>query len=243
MVTIQTKLQLSDPAIAADSSSVSQILLADSIFQKKPLAKPYARAIYSMVPSTPLTRPAQAHESINDLPVHALTGPQLFHPTSESRAFNRIDAGRVFSSAPRLADPPPDPSEAWSDRTPELVTPGNTPVLKPADARIPHPHLIAYEQDKAAGMPAGEREARYQARLDEEAQQRQKEVEMRAKREAAQTTKVTKGRWEFRVKDVQTTRLGTGLDGRGTGSPGERYGVPSHDRKRGHVKIPTRVEV
>ena len=50
-------------------------------------------------------------------------------------------------------------------------------------------------------------------------------------------------RWQFVVKKVKATRPGTGLDGRGTGSPGQRYGVPSQERKRGTVKIPTRVEV
>jgi hypothetical protein len=45
------------------------------------------------------------------------------------------------------------------------------------------------------------------------------------------------------VKEVQATRSGTDLDGRGTQSPGFRYGVPSQERKRGQVKIPVRVEV
>lgn len=92
-------------------------------------------------------------------------------------------------------------------------------------------------------MPQALLEFRYQKRLEEEVKERREKVERAAKKEAEVTTRVKMGRWDFRVRDVQTTRLGTGLDGRGTGSPGARYGVPSEDRKRGHVKIPTKVEV
>jgi hypothetical protein len=69
----------------------------------------------AMLPQTPY-RAGEApipHESINDLPVHRDTLRQLFHPTSESRIFTRVDAGKVFS-----------------------------PTLLPADDRIPHPELV-----------------------------------------------------------------------------------------------------
>ena len=51
-----------------------------------------------MLPQTP-HRPGSKkpvmHESINDLPVHPWTRRQVFHPTSESRAFAREDAARA----------------------------------------------------------------------------------------------------------------------------------------------------
>lgn len=207
-----------------------------------------------MVPLTHLdpntNRPTSAHESINDLEQHPLTFPQLFYPTSESRAFNRTDAGRVFSGAPRLPDEHDigqggkNTIEPWQDTKPEIIGKRGRerPVLKPADSRIPHPHLIAYAKDKVE-YSREERQQRYHTRLQEDADARKA---LKAKREAAEEGKKTRidtGRWQFVVTDVQTTRQGTGVHGRGTGSPGYRYGVPSQDRKKGQVKIPTKVEV
>jgi hypothetical protein len=210
-----------------------------------------------MLPTTPYnpTTPTAItpHEPINDLPVHALTDPQLFYPTSESRPFNRTDAGRVFSAAPRLPDTQDtaqggSPVQPWRDTAVEMIgKKGNdTPVLKPADSRIPHPHLIPFAQDKSPDSPyAGESRqiaARYAARLHEDETQRAEAREKKAAKEEARTTRIETPRWEFIVKEVRATREGTGIDGRGTGSPGYRYGVPSRERKRGTVKIPTRVE-
>lgn len=203
-----------------------------------------------MVPTTdldPISRqPTSAHESINDLEQHPLTFTQLFYPTSESRAFNRTDAGRVFSGAPRLPDHEGHvPVEPWQDSTPELIGKRGHEkyVLKPADSRIPHPHLIAAEKERATGVPPAEQVRHYNQRLQEDADRRK---ELKAKREAAQEstkTRIDAGRWQFVVTDVQTSRQGTGIHGRGTGSPGYRYGVPSEERKRGRVKIPTKVDV
>ncbi|ERF72218.1 hypothetical protein EPUS_02105 [Endocarpon pusillum Z07020] len=219
--------------------------------ENKPLALPYAEAIHSMVPSTPLKTPPVPHETVNDLPVHSMTLPQLFYPTSESRQFNRVDAGRIFSGAPRLPDEADiaqggQSVEPWKDTSIEIVgKPGHErPVLKAADARIPHPHLIAYEKDKLdPELDALERHERHHARLREEREQRAGKKEARRKQIEKHTTRVDTGRYEFLIRDCQTTRLGTGLDGRGTASPGRRYGVPSQDRKRGAIKIPTKVEV
>lgn len=219
--------------------------------QNKPLALPYAEAIHSMLHTTPLTDPSKTHESVNDLPVHSMTLPQLFYPTSESRQFNRVDAGRVFSGAPRLPDEVDagqggQSVEAWKDNTVEVVgKPGHErPVLKAADARIPHPHLIAYEKDKLdRDLDSSQKHERYHARFRDEEDERAQQKEAHRRREERHTTRVDTGRYEFLIKDCQTTRAGTGLDGRGTRGPGKRYGVPSQDRKRGTVKIPTKVEV
>ncbi len=66
--------------------------------------------------------------------------------------------------------------------------------------------------------------------------------EDRERREEAKRTRVDTQRWQFVVTDVQASREGTGLDGRGTKSVGLRYGVPHRDRKRGEHKIPRGVE-
>ncbi|KAJ9612556.1 hypothetical protein H2200_004153 [Cladophialophora chaetospira] len=223
----------------------------------KQLAIPYARAVQGMVPLTtlnPTTRtPSEPHESINDLEQHPLTYPQLFYPTSESRAFNRTDAGRVFSGAPRLPEEEElaisgGKHEAWLDNRAEIIgRPGRTrPVLKPADSRIPHPHLIAFEKDKLdRALTPLERRARHRERLQQDEEKRQAAKLKQREEEEAKKTRIDVGRWQLVVTEVQSTRQGVGIDGRGSGkgAVGQRYGVPSQERKKGRVKIPTKVEV
>lgn len=138
--------------------------------------------------------------------------------------------------------------EPWQERDVEVIGKKGheRQVLKAADARIPHPHLIAAEKDKMDPDLAGQQgllRERYVQRLSDEEMERKEARERGKAKEEAGQRRVEKGRWEFVVKEVQATRAGTGLDGRGTQSPGFRYGVPSQDRKRGQVKIPVRVEV
>ncbi|EXJ79658.1 hypothetical protein A1O3_07938 [Capronia epimyces CBS 606.96] len=226
------------------------------VAEGKSLAIPYARAIQSMVPVNKLNpqtrKPVEEHEPINDLEQHPMTYRQIFWPTSESRAFTRTDAGRVFSGAPRLPDEQERGQdgkpllEPWQDTTPEIVgKPGHEhPVLKPADARIPHPHLVAYEKDKLdPTIKSHEVRARYVERLQQEDAKRKAIIERQARIEEKKKIRIETDRWQFVVTEVRATRTGTGLDGRGTKAPGFRYGVPSQERKKGQVKIPTSVEV
>jgi type IV secretory pathway VirB10-like protein len=216
-----------------------------------------------MVPTTPLYENARhnramPHESINDLPVHRLTDPQIFYPVSESRQFNRVDAGRVFSAAPALehkqvTKDAADPSETISRITqnPSLIekvgkADSEQQVLQPADARIPHPHLVAHERQRAAN-PNENREnwKAYEERLQKEEAAEQERKRVAKERREQQLTRIQpeSSRFEFRFKDVVVSKKTTGFDGRGSKAPGHRYGVPSYERKKGQVKIPTRVEV
>ncbi|KAJ5104887.1 hypothetical protein NUU61_002234 [Penicillium alfredii] len=227
--------------------------------QGKPLALPYARAIHEMVPTTGIARnPDQQkmHESINDLPMHPLTGAQMFYPVPESRSFTRVDAGRVFSGAPAQEH---KIAEKWSsphhvaERVPkrphliELVGKGDNArqVLQPADARIPHPQLIALERDlaKYPDEPLLV-EQRHQDRLRDQAEAEQKQREAAQARRERKITSVSpqESRFDYRIKEVAFTTQTTGRDGRAPWAPGRRYGVPSDDRKRGMRKVPTRVE-
>ncbi|KKK18977.1 hypothetical protein P175DRAFT_0480460 [Aspergillus ochraceoroseus IBT 24754] len=231
--------------------------------QGKSLALPYARAVHEMVPSTPLyedprDQRSNPHESINDLPAHRLTDAQIFYPVSESRQFNRIDAGRVFSAAParehsKVAKEVANPAETVSRITqnPSLIeTVGKgaeeQAVLQPADVRIPHPHLVAHERQRLAN-PNEWRETRkaYEQRLKQEEAAEQERKRLAKERRERQMSRVQPeaSRFEFRIKDVVVSKETTGADGRGSQAPGRRYGVPSYDRKKGEVKIPTRVEV
>ncbi|EED17595.1 conserved hypothetical protein [Talaromyces stipitatus ATCC 10500] len=222
----------------------------------KSMAVPYARAVHEMVPTTPLAEQGESqptHESINDLPVHRLTAPQIFYPVSESRQFTRVDAGRVFSAAPAL-----EQGEEATVNVESLIVPQprryekvgkgdeEQQVLLPADARIPHPQLIALERDKIShSMERREYLERYQERL-KQSDELEKERKRIAKEKAEkQLTRLQpdNSRFEFRFKDVVVSKETTGPDGRGHVAPGRRYGVPTYDRKKGQVKIPQKVEV
>lgn len=178
----------------------------------KPLAKPYAEAVMSMLPKTPYnkdTAKLKPHESINDLPVHAATGPQIFHPTSESRQFTRVDAAKIFDEN-----------------------------LLPADDRVPHPELALMHKDFLAGMTKKEVELRQRER-DEKAQKTKAAIAAKKAAKLAAVKKAQTARWEFRFTEVNVDDIGK--DGRGEKGVGWRYGVPHMDRSRAQVKIPTRV--
>ncbi|KAK2782544.1 hypothetical protein FQN51_004560 [Onygenales sp. PD_10] len=255
---VSTMLQVDMKRVAAVVRLVE--LEKKMIKEGKPRALPYARAVHQMIPTTPLKSYPERivpHESINDLPVHRLTEAQLFYPTSESRQFTRLDAGRVFSAAPALphsaTNTPhntPEAIEAITNNPSKIEKVGKPDdehqVLQPADYRIPHPHLVAAAHDRFhhAGEQRLQRR-RFQERIEREvASLKERKEKAKAREEAKLTRIVPEGsRVEFRFRDVVVSQDTTGKTGRGTAAPGRRYGVPNYERKRGMVKIPTKVEV
>ncbi|KAJ5470369.1 hypothetical protein N7530_007726 [Penicillium desertorum] len=227
--------------------------------QGKPLALPYARAVHEMVPTTPLAEKGERqtyHEPINDLPAHPLTGSQIFYPVPESRSFNRVEAGRVFSGAPAMEHSEAAEISHPSDLAEKIMEDPNSigwvgkganarQILQPADVRIPHPHLVAQERDRLAHPNERLAVADLQAkRLErQDALEKERRERLQARREK-KTTIVSPedSRFDYRIKDTIYTTETTGVDGRGSKATGRRYGVPHRDRTRGEVKIPTRVE-
>lgn len=216
-----------------------------------------------MVPVTHLkknrtTQQQQPHESINDLPAHRLTESQIFYPVSESRQFNRVDAGRVFSGAlglthgaARQISENPTETMIQTIENPqriEKVGKGDEEqqVLQPADVRIPHPQLVAHFRDQIE-LPNEKDEwgRRFQERLQRDVEVRKEKKRIADERKEARTTKVDSdgSRYEFRFTDVVVSEQTTGANGRGAAAPGRRYGVPNYDRSKGKVKIPKRVSV
>jgi hypothetical protein len=128
------------------------------------------------------------HESINDLPVHAQTGQQIFHPTSESRQFTRADAARVFDEK-----------------------------LLPADDRIPHPELVLQHRELIDGKSAEERSELAELRAMKAERKRQHEADREAARNA-QIKRVETPRWEFRFTEANVEDAGkTGRGYNGVG--------------------------
>lgn len=233
--------------------------ITDICHQGKSMALPYARAVHEMVPVTPLAgqnERQQFHEPINDLPAHPLTGAQIFYPVPESRSFTRVDAGRVFSGAPAMENDvaakiehPSNLAEEVNQNPQSIEWVGKganaRQVLQPADVRIPHPQLVQLEIDRK--LFPNERRAvaqRHTQRLErQEAAEKKRRDRAQAHREnSIKHVEPEGGRFDYRIQDAVYTRETTGADGRAAWAPGRRYGVPTNDRKRGMVKIPTRVE-
>jgi hypothetical protein len=136
-----------------------------------------------MLPVTPYSLKPQLnrgefHESINDLPVHAATGAQIFHPTSESRHFTRADAAKAFDEK-----------------------------LLPADYRVPHPQLALNIKDEIAGYSAEEIKARQDARDEKIALKKQVAAEKIAEKEAA-IKRIESKRYEFRFTPINVDDIG-----------------------------------
>jgi len=154
----------------------------------KPTAQPYHDAILNMVPQTKWNdekKHFDAHESINDLPVHRATGQQIFHPTSESRRFTRADAAKVFHEK-----------------------------LLPADDRVPHPQLITLHREQfVENLSPKEMKERALAREEVEVAKQAVLAERKAKKESG-IRRVDKGRVEFQITDISVDRIGKDGRGR-----------------------------
>lgn len=223
------------------------------------MALPYARAVHEMIPVTPLAHRGERqphHEPINDLPAHPSTGAQIFYPAPESRSFTRVDAGRVFSAAPAMEHMERDKITHPSDliekltenpKSVEWVGKGDNArqVLQPADVRIPHPQMVQLDRDRAVyrdeqNLITERHNERLQRQSETEQKQRDRAARLREK--SVEHVKPEGGRFDFRIQDAVFSEQTVGKDGRAPWAPGRRYGVPTNDRKRGTVKIPTRVE-
>ncbi|KAF2970496.1 hypothetical protein GQX73_g3063 [Xylaria multiplex] len=185
----------------------------DWIAKEKPLAKPYSRAVLSMLPThyinANLSNPP--FEPINELHVHPYTMQQIFWPTSESRHFTREDAAKAFHS-----------------------------TLLSADKRVPHPELIEMEREIEQGRSLWDASERFkQAVMESERKAAERQV-ANAIHEEKKTTRVNTDRFEFRFKQFNSENVG--LKGKSRSAVGWRYGTPHDDRSKGHqIKIPTSV--
>ncbi|KAI6089361.1 eukaryotic mitochondrial regulator protein-domain-containing protein [Hypoxylon rubiginosum] len=184
----------------------------DWVAKGKKLAKPYARAVLSMLPthSFRVGQQNMPFEPINELHVHPYTMKQIFWPTSESRHFTRADAAKAF----------------------------HTKMLS-ADERVPHPELIQMEKEVLQGRPLWDASERFkQAAMQSERKAADKEL-AKAARDEKHTTRVHTKRFEFRFKQINSENVGP--KGRARDAVGWRYGAPSYDRSKGEIKIPTSV--
>ena len=90
-------------------------------------------------------------------------------------------------------------------------------------------------------MQADERAVRMRGLDGREEEAKRMREGRRRERVEKETRRVEGGRAVFRFRDVKVDEV-VGGRGRGREGVGARYGVPAQDRKKGQVKIPTRVE-
>jgi len=108
-------------------------------------------------------------------------------------------------------------------------------TLLAADKRIPHPHMI-----EKSSLEAKDGRAEV-IRQDIQAKQEERDRARKAKsEEEVGVDVIPKLRYDFKVKNVSVHWAGH--DGRGRKGVGYRYGMPFDDRKRGLIKIPTKVD-
>lgn len=177
------------------------------------LAKVYSKAVLDMVPthSYPQHKPIQALEPINEIHVHGYTMQQLFVPTSESRHFTREDAAKAFHHT----------------------------MLSP-DERVPHRELVEMEKRVKDGMKQKESWDQFKKEAKKSEDDRELKIFAVAEKERKNTTTVTTGRFDFRIKPISADDVGK--DGRSRAGVGWRYGIPFEDRKKNQVKIPTKID-
>ena len=110
--------------------------------------------------------------------------------------------------------------------------------LLPADKRIQHPELVAIEKAQLSGRVTEEAVNSEWERAEAEDQAKTIAIAAKKQKKGDATTTFDTGRWEFKFQDVQVDSASVGKHVPGIG---QRYGVPPQDRKKGQVKIPTRV--
>lgn len=180
---------------------------------------PYAKAVLDMLPTTPYIDPSIPANKGKRPIVHEPINDLIVHPATRQQLFVPVSESRRFTRK--------DAGKAFDNK------------LLPADARIPHPELVLAERELAQGLNFEERRKLAEGRLEKEQEMKKKLAEKKAADLAAQKV-VPQRRWDFVFQDVSVDAAGR--NGRGHKGVGWRYGIPHEDRKRGIVKIPTRVE-
>lgn len=172
-----------------------------------------------MLPTTPFIDTSKPENRGMRPVIHEPINDLIVHPATRQQLFVPVSESRRFTRV--------DAGKAFDNN------------LLPADDRIPHPELIHAERELASGLGFEERRKLAEARLAEE-QEAKKLAEEKKQAELKTQKVVPQRRWDFVFQNISVDAAGR--DGRSHKGIGWRYGVPHNDRKKGIVKIPTKVE-
>ncbi|KAF9696843.1 hypothetical protein EKO04_005521 [Ascochyta lentis] len=189
------------------------------VAQGKTLAVPYSKAVLNMLPTTPHVDTSDPENKGRRPITHEPINDLIVHPATRQQLWVPVAESRRFTRE--------DAGKAFDNS------------LLPADERIPHPELVKAERELASGLSFEERRKLAEERFAAETAQKKREEEAKQAEIRAQKV-VPQRRWDFVFKDISVESAGrNGRDARGVGW---RYGLPHQDRKKGQVKIPTKVE-
>ncbi|KAF2184111.1 hypothetical protein K469DRAFT_667317 [Zopfia rhizophila CBS 207.26] len=188
------------------------------IAEGKKLAAPYSKAVLEMLPTTPYIDPSRPENKGKRPITHEAINDLIVHPATRQQLFVPVSESRQFTRV--------DAGKAFDNN------------LLPADERIPHPELVLAERELVSGLSFQERKNLAEERIVK--QQEKKKEEQRRREELKKVQTVSGRRWDFVFQDVSVENVGR--DGRSPKGVGWRYGFPHEDRKKGQVKIPTKVE-
>ncbi|KFX96619.1 hypothetical protein O988_05239 [Pseudogymnoascus sp. VKM F-3808] len=183
--------------------------------QGKRLAKPYSRAVMDMMPQTP----CPSRENGNKVTPHESINDLPVHAATQQQIFYPTSESRQFNRV--------DAARVFADG------------LLPADLRVPHPELIEDDRLRLQGVGQEDIAERAAARSKAAYEKKTAADKIKRAREAAAVKTVPGVRWDFKFREISVDAAGP--TGRGKNGTGWRYGVPLYDRRRGEVKIPTKV--
>lgn len=172
-----------------------------------------------MLPTTPYIDPSKPENRGKRPITHEAINDLIVHPATRQQLFVPVAESRQFTRV--------DAGKAFDNN------------LLPADNRIPHPELVQAERELASGLGFKARKRLAEERFAADQEKKQKEEDRKQAILRSRKT-VPKRRWDFVFQDVSVEHAGK--DGRGAKGVGWRYGFPHEDRKKGQVKIPTKVE-
>jgi hypothetical protein len=112
--------------------------------------------------------------------------------------------------------------------------------ILPPDEKMRIPELVEMERNIASGMEPEKAYAIFKETAAQSERAFAEAQKAKAKHQADKTLRVDNGRFEFRFEKVNADDVGR--NGRSRTAVGWRYGQPFTDRRRGEVKIPTKVE-
>lgn len=112
--------------------------------------------------------------------------------------------------------------------------------ILPPDAKMRIPELVQMEKNIAEGMDYVQAKRVFVKQAAESEQAFAAKQKARQQAQEDRRVRVNSGRFEYRFEKINAEDVGpTGRSRRGVGW---RYGVPFYDRRRGEIKIPTKVE-
>ncbi|ORY67445.1 eukaryotic mitochondrial regulator protein-domain-containing protein [Pseudomassariella vexata] len=185
----------------------------DWISKGKKLATPYCKAILSMVPTKSFKSAEQ--QNVPFEPINELH----IHASTMKQIFWPTSESRHFTRA--------DAAKAFHKD------------MLPADERVPHPELLQMEKSLLEGKSVWEAKAEFMDAAEKSERNAAERQMRRAMAEDSATRKFNTERFEFRFKEFNSEDVGR--DGRRKKAVGWKYGMPSYDRMKGAIKIPTKV--